>query len=68
MKPEWSDAPAWAKWLARDPNGDWNWYDERPTVTTANGGAWTDDGYGWMKAGNYGQSANGWERSLEPRP
>ena len=31
MKPDWRDAPEWAKWLAMDQNGEWHWYEERPS-------------------------------------
>ena len=30
MKPDWKDAPEWAKWLARDNDGWWNWYSGEP--------------------------------------
>lgn len=29
-KPEWKDAPSFAKWLAQDQCGDWWWYAVRP--------------------------------------
>lgn len=31
MKPDWDDAPKWAKWLAMDSDGDWYWYESSPT-------------------------------------
>lgn len=30
MKPDWKDAPEWAGWLARDSDGEWYWYEEKP--------------------------------------
>jgi len=30
MKPDWSTAPEWARFLAMDANGAWYWYEERP--------------------------------------
>lgn len=32
MKPDWKDAPGWARWLAQDRNGYWYWYAERPVI------------------------------------
>lgn len=33
MKPDWKDAPEWAKWLARDQAGNWYWFEKRPICT-----------------------------------
>jgi hypothetical protein len=30
MKPDWKDAPAWAKFLAMDISGAWFWFEEEP--------------------------------------
>lgn len=30
MKPDWSKAPKWAKWLAMDKFGDWYWFEDHP--------------------------------------
>jgi hypothetical protein len=30
MKPEWKDAPEWAKFLAQDSDGTWYWYESQP--------------------------------------
>lgn len=30
MKPDWNDAPEWAKWLAMDIDGEWFWFAEKP--------------------------------------
>ena len=32
MKPDWKDAPKWAKWLAQDECGEWGWYEVQPTA------------------------------------
>lgn len=29
-KPEWKDAPKWAKWLAKDQSEAWYWYENEP--------------------------------------
>lgn len=31
MKPSWSTAPEWAKYLAMDYDGSWCWFEEEPT-------------------------------------
>lgn len=30
MKPDWKDAPEWAKFLAEDADGTWWWYEAEP--------------------------------------
>ncbi len=30
MKPDWKDAPEWAKWLAQDGDGAWVWFQNKP--------------------------------------
>ena len=30
MKPDWKDAPEWAKYLAVDGDGQWYWYQCQP--------------------------------------
>ena len=30
MKPLWTDAPAWALWLAMDASGVWHWFEREP--------------------------------------
>lgn len=29
-KPDWKDAPEWARYLAKDKNGTWFWYASKP--------------------------------------
>lgn len=31
-KPNWTDAPEWANWLACDLDGIWYWYHDEPEV------------------------------------
>jgi hypothetical protein len=31
-KPDWKDAPEWARFLAMDMNSCWWWYQEKPTM------------------------------------
>ena len=30
ITPKWSDAPDWANFLAKDSDGRWHWYENRP--------------------------------------
>ena len=30
-RPDWADAPSWAKYLAMDSDGCWGWYSKKPT-------------------------------------
>lgn len=32
MKPDWKDAPEWAQWLARDDDGDYWWFESKPST------------------------------------
>lgn len=34
MKPSWSDAPEWAKYLAMDEDGEWFWYENKPDLAS----------------------------------
>jgi hypothetical protein len=40
LKPKWEHAPAWAKYVAQDPDGSWYWYEETPIPGIA--GKWTN--------------------------
>jgi hypothetical protein len=57
-KPSWNDAPKWAKYLAMDKSGMWNWYENIPTkfedAYVPNGGKSITAGYSLY-----------WENSLE---
>ena len=71
-KPEWKDAPRWAAWLARDLDGQWNWFGKEPSsgcehdcvywhpVTLGNG-------Y-WDTAVDTHERCEEWRNTLEPRP
>lgn len=30
-KPDWKDAPEWARWTAMDPDGHWYWFEQQPS-------------------------------------
>jgi hypothetical protein len=66
QKPDWKDAPEWAKWLGMDDNGEWYWFREKPTLL--------EEGEMW----GYWDAPHGafehvevevdWKTTLEPRP
>lgn len=61
-KPKWDDAPAWAKWLARDLDGVWFWYENEPYISPRN---WN------VAAGEMTvaiQKIGDWRDTLEGRP
>ncbi|HPS39448.1 MAG TPA: hypothetical protein PL124_08570 [Candidatus Cloacimonadota bacterium] len=62
-KPDWKDAPDWAKWLAMDANGIWGWYSNKPTIVDELDGEWFSDTGKWEEV-----STSGWEKTLEKRP
>lgn len=53
MKPNWQDAPKWAKHLAMDNDGLWWWYEFKPTF----------DGDGW-----WSHQGGRMQRSKGPTP
>jgi len=49
--PDWKDAPNWAKYLAMDSNGNWYWYENKPTFNLFDD---ADDNLGsWYVPGKY---------------
>jgi hypothetical protein len=67
-KPDWKDAPEWARFLAMDENGQWFWFEDEPKCI--------DDDYLWYPQGNgrfvgcwtVPDSREAWKDSLEQRP
>lgn len=63
MKPDWSTAPEWAQFLAKDGDGIWYWHELKPRV---------DWGSFWEGGGKHRRASpettNNWRESLEPRP
>jgi hypothetical protein len=68
MKPSWTDAPEWARYLAMDENGEWFWFDREPTLNeTPVWGALRWDilgGEGHVQAA----IVPGWRDTLDSRP
>ena len=44
FKPDWKDAPEWAKFLAQDKDGSWYWFEKKPFLHTH--GFWILSGQG----------------------
>lgn len=63
MKPSWNDpsCPEWANYLARDEDGVWIWFEEKPTQK--------NDCY-WLSSGKAERVVEEtyWCESLEERP
>lgn len=61
MKPDWSEAPEWAKFAAADVDGEWYWYERKPKIY---------ENKFWEARGRVNQISNliGFESTLEPRP
>ena len=59
-KPDWKDAPEWAKYLAMDRDGRWYWYESE---------AYTNNGR-WCTPGKIQLASKrpDWEKTLESRP
>ena len=63
-KPDWKDAPRWARWLALDDDGQWWWHSSKPFL---------DDDFEWFGSTRFkkaGKTENheSFRESLEPRP
>ncbi len=58
MKPDWTTAPEWAKWLAKDEDGTWYWYEEEPVA----------GGTVWCSNGRLKGAESHWRDSNEQRP
>lgn len=65
MKPDWKDAPEWARWLAMDANGFWWWYEEEPV---ASGKAWKPSDSGDCTRAFTKPTKEDWLETLTPRP
>lgn len=61
-KPDWSEAPEWAKYLAQDKDGEWYWFECQPSMESEC----------WYLASCVGQSQSAhqdpWTKTLEERP
>lgn len=61
-KPDWKDAPKWARYTAMNSDGSWIWFEYQPFVNHyINGNDWNPPGGKQLYAGSF------WENSLEKR-
>jgi hypothetical protein len=64
MKPDWNDAPEWAKFLAQDKDRDWWWHEVEPKID------WAFEE--WFCEARHKFAGDpvvvNWEKTLEPRP
>lgn len=59
-KPDWKNAPEWARFLAMDENGEWWWFEHEPYKTA----------HFWNSLGQVKPAVNNleWQETLEERP
>lgn len=62
MKPYWSKAPDWARYMAQDESGDWFWYEKEPRAGSE---SWSHEGGRYEFARAAGEA---WRGTLEERP
>jgi len=63
MKPDWKDAPEWARFVAQDDDGDWYWYESEPQ---AGSHSWVEHGNGRILFA--AESAADWRDTKGRRP
>tara|TARA_Y100000310_G_scaffold90161_1_gene87441 strand:- start:482 stop:790 length:309 start_codon:yes stop_codon:yes gene_type:complete len=59
MKPDWIDAPEWARWRAMDSSGAWYWFKNEPKELNQ---------FGWVEKDCKEANLPGWKDSAEARP
>ncbi len=64
-KPDWKDAPEWAKWLAQDGNGSWWFYEVK---VTHNGDSFVNPACRGNEKAAVGKVIGDWRKTLERRP
>jgi len=65
MKPDWKDAPLWAKWLAQDKDGSWCWFAEKPLCDELDE-MWSNPGN--SKYSEVVTKNDAWQSTIEARP
>ena len=64
MKPDWTKAPEWAKYIAMDSNGAYYWYATKPYSNLDLGEWMTNEGPSQRAV----MRDVNWVNSLEPKP
>ena len=64
QKPKWKDAPCWARYLAQNDDGQWVWYEKRPSLAFRMGYFFAENGGEYEEA----EYADDWHTTLEERP
>lgn len=73
MKPDWKDAPEWAKWLVMDGDGWWYWSEDEPGFDIEEQ-AWfgdDEDAQSTVASDEPDESGIDWDHAFdtkEPRP
>lgn len=71
FKPSWKDAPQWANWLARDSDGRWYWYEDKPEIPQEVHNRWVanpNTRWEWQDVPVTVSWPDAWEKSIEARP
>lgn len=63
-KPNWRDAPSWARWLAQDESGVWSWFEHEPEPIYS--GMMWDSSRGSIAVAH--RVTKGFDETLEARP
>lgn len=64
IRPSWSTAPAWARWLAQDGDGSWYWYADRPTASVTGSRVWVRPS-SLSKQEKAADDVDSWSKTLE---
>lgn len=68
-KPDWSEAPSWAEWLAQDEDGDWQWFSKKPFIHAPSESWDIPDFATEVEIVSAAQpNPEGWRTTLERRP
>lgn len=67
-KPKWEDAPDWASYLAMDFDGQWYWYEKKPSLDIESCFYWAKGGGEYEEASM--KCEHPWDKApiLEIRP
>ena len=65
-KPDWKDAPKWAKFLAQDSYGAWCWHEKEPSPIEEHVFPHWSAHYGKCEVAI--SSSKDWQNTLEKRP